>query len=248
GHLGSRCNQENRDAEIGDAGDEGRRPSRHTCRPKQAEMHVPEDTQARSAEICRRACQVLIDLGQSAAKHLVAERNIRKGKCQNHQCGGPGKRYTSAAKEEQIADTDKDTGNGSREHTKKIDRAAKWYRALVDQKGSGHRKESRSKPGKSRIDKTISKVIGFGGYHWPLVERKRPVHTPGFGECADNDAEIEAQDNGGRQDADCDQCPCDRSRQGQTLKRAAAARNHRVLPLAYPKALGHEEKQRRREE
>jgi len=43
------------------------------------------------------------------------------------------------------------------------------YRALVDQKGCGHRKESRSKASGSRINHTVSKVIGFGKCHRPLV-------------------------------------------------------------------------------
>ena len=196
----------------------------------QAETHVGQSRRKWISQRIRRReaprfaaanAKILIDLSESAAEHLIAEWKVCESERQNHQCCGPSKR--GSTKEQQIADTDEDTGNGSREHTKKIDRTANWYRALIDQKGCGHRKESRSKAGSSRVNDTVSKVIGFGKCHWPLVERRCPVHTPGLGECAGNDPEIEAQDKRRNHNADGDECPCDQARQGQARKRAAAA-------------------------
>jgi hypothetical protein len=119
-------------------------------------MDIPEDTQARGAEIRGRPSQIMIDLSKSAAQHLIAEWNIRESERRYHQCCGASKRRCT--KEEQITDTNEDAGNGSREHAKKIDRAAKWYRALIDQKGCGHRK-GRGKAGGSGINDTVSKVM-----------------------------------------------------------------------------------------
>src|SRR5438874_5826057 len=167
-NLGTRSDEEDRNAEIGDAAHESGCPGCETGWQQESEVNAPEDLEARGAEVGCCFRQVFMNLGEPRPHHLVAEGEIGKGKSKDQDGRGTGERNARPVEQQQVADADKHAGYCRWKHAYKIDNAAGRDCPLVHKIRRHRRQRGCDERRECRIDEAIAEVIGLGKYDRPV--------------------------------------------------------------------------------